>query len=394
MDVYIPSFPKMVVDLNADAATIRLTMTIYMLSYGLSQLFVGSLIDHFGRYRFSLAALFLFILTNLCIASTSSIELILVMRALQGFLISLIMMSKRSLFIDLYEGERRQQYTSLLSIVWSSAPIIAPFLGGYFEAHWGWRTNFWFLAGYAALMLALELIFSGETLGAKGPLKPRLIINAYASMLSKKDFSLGVVMLGLCYAMVIVFNMAIPFIVENRFHYSAVTTGYAALVSGLSMLSGGMLSRMLLKKPFFKKLVSSVSLLVGSALVMLLCSGILYHIAGIMAFVIVLHFLQGFIYNVYFTYLLTRFPQYAGMSGGITSGGGYLVTSLASYGIAGILAVNNPQALAISYVILSVLLAGILFLVRSAEVFRNPGSTVTKEHGAAKMLVSDDDDRA
>ncbi|MBZ4191907.1 MFS transporter [Niabella sp. 3A5MI-3] len=374
MDVYIPSFPRMAADLGADESAIRLTMTVYLISYGLSQLFAGSLIDHFGRYRFGLVSLFLFMITNLVIIHSSTIGLVLVMRAVQGLLISLIMMSKRSLFVDLYEGAKRQHYTSLLSIVWSSAPIIAPFLGGYFEAHFGWRANFWFLAGYAAIMFLLELVFSGETLKVRGPLQPKLVLNAYSFMLTKKDFTLGIVMLGLSYAMVIIFNMAIPFIMENRFHFTAVETGYAALASGLAMLFGGITSRVLLKKDFFRKLLMAVLLLFITAFIMMLSSGMQNHILVMMAFVILLHFLQGFLYNVYFTYLLTRFPQYAGMSGGITSGGAYLVTSVASYAIAGFLSIDDQQTLSASYLILSLLLGGIVMLLKFSGVFRQPAA--------------------
>ncbi len=364
LDVYIPSFPQMVSDLHTNEAAVRLTLTVYLISYGASQLFVGSFIDHFGRYRFGLSALFLFMLTNIVILYTHTIGLIWVMRGIQGLLISLIMMSKRSLFIDLYEGERRQHYTSLLSIVWSSAPIIAPFLGGYFEKHFGWRANFWFLAVYAAVMLVLELIYSGETLKTPGPFRFKLIWKAYESMLRNADFSYGIILLGLSYSMVMVFNMTISFIVENKFHFSAVETGYAALASGLSMLCGSILSKVLIKKDFMKKLGTSVSIQVITAAIMLISGTALNHLLGIMAFVLIIHFLMGFNYNVYFTYCLTKFPQYAGMSGGVTSGGSYLVTSLVSYGVAGFLTANNQQTLAICYLTLSILVGGILILLK------------------------------
>src|SRR5690606_35483130 len=123
-----PSFPQMVEGLHTTAANVRLTMTVFLVSYGISQLFVGSLVDSFGRYRPGMGALALFALTNLWITQLNSIEWLLILRVFQGFLISVIMVAKRSYFIDVYEGERQRHYTSLLSIVWSAAPILAPFL--------------------------------------------------------------------------------------------------------------------------------------------------------------------------------------------------------------------------------------------------------------------------
>ncbi|MFB6456281.1 MFS transporter [Chitinophaga sp. Hz27] len=364
LDVYIPSFPQMVTDFGVNEAAIRMTMTVFVFSYGLSQLFVGSLIDHFGRYRFNLAALLLFMLTNVVIIYAPKIELVLAMRVLQGILISIIMMAKRSLFVDLYEGEQRRRYTSLLSIVWATAPIVAPFLGGYLGLNFGWRANFWFLTAYAGIMLVLELMFSGETLKTPGPIQLKPILKAYTNMLRNTDFSLGIIILGLSYAMMIVFNMTIPFIVENNFHLSAVETGYTALGSGVAMLLGGLLSRALIQKDFHKKLRYALLLQVGVAILFFATRGALHHILAVMSFVFLLHLLVGFVYNVYFTYCLTRFPQFAGISGGITSGGAYFVTALASNSIAAMLAENTLSTLSISYVTLSMLAGAVLIWIK------------------------------
>uniref|UniRef100_A0AAU6WN91 Major facilitator superfamily (MFS) profile domain-containing protein n=1 Tax=Chryseobacterium endophyticum TaxID=1854762 RepID=A0AAU6WN91_9FLAO len=51
-----------------------------------------------------------------------------------------------------------------MTIVWSVGPIIAPFIGGYLQKNFGWQSNFYVLAGYSALLLISEFIFSGETL--------------------------------------------------------------------------------------------------------------------------------------------------------------------------------------------------------------------------------------
>ena len=101
IDVYVPSFPQMVNDLHATPSDIRLTLSIFLISYGVSQLFVGSIVDSFGRYKIALVSLLVFVLSNIAIVVTKNIEVIFVMRALQGLVISLIMVAKRTLFIDI-----------------------------------------------------------------------------------------------------------------------------------------------------------------------------------------------------------------------------------------------------------------------------------------------------
>ncbi|RZL12349.1 MAG: MFS transporter, partial [Pedobacter sp.] len=50
-DVYIPSLPSMAADLKVSDIQVQLTLTLFLISYGVAQLFVGSLLDAFGRYR-------------------------------------------------------------------------------------------------------------------------------------------------------------------------------------------------------------------------------------------------------------------------------------------------------------------------------------------------------
>ncbi|ANH82040.1 multidrug transporter CflA [Niabella ginsenosidivorans] len=366
MDVYVPSFPQMVKDLNATTADIRFTLTIFLVSYGVSQLFVGSIVDSFGRYRACLAALLIFATANVIIVMTRSVELIFVMRAVQGVVISVVMVAKRSLFIDLYTGTQQQHYTSLLSIIWSAAPILAPFLGGYLEHNFGWRANFWFLAFYGFLLFLLELFFSGETLKQFRPFHLRSVLKTYVHMLQARDFSYGVLVLGLSYSMAIVFGMSAPFIIETVFHYSAIATGYSALLSGISLLLGGILSKWMIHRDFFRKLSVATVIQLGIALIMLAGPAFYSTIFSLMGFVMLLHFLMGFVYNIYFTYCLTRFPANAGISGGVTSGGAYIVTSLVSYGIVSMLNIHSQRTLAVSYILLSCFIGLVLVLLKNS----------------------------
>ncbi len=370
MDIYIPSFPQMVTGLQVSAADIRLTLTIYLISYGVSQLFVGSLVDSFGRYRIAMVALLLFVVSNFLITQLYNIDWLLVLRAVQGFLIAIVMVAKRSFFIDVYEGEQQKHYTSLLSIVWSSAPILAPFLGGYLEHFFGWRSNFYFLGFYSLILLILEGIFSRETIKEKRPFRLDVILGTYRQLLGAKDFSYGIIILGLCYSMVIVFNMAAPFIIENVFHYTAVQTGYSALLSGLALLLGGLLGKWLIRKPFFRKLSNGLLVQLGIAVVMYLAAPYFHSVTFMMVFVALLHFQMGYLYNVYFTYCLTRFPGAAGMSGGVTSGGGYIVNSVVSYILVSVLNVYDIKGLSVSYVILCILIGIMLLALRPVIIKR------------------------
>ncbi|HEY4334427.1 MAG TPA: MFS transporter, partial [Puia sp.] len=163
-DVYLPSLPAMAADLHVSSGTIQSTLLVFLVSAGLSQLFVGSVLDSFGRYRITMAALLLFSLASFTIANTHSIAVLFAMRAVHGITVAVIVVAKRAYFLDTFEGEKLKNYTSLFSIVWATAPIVAPFVGGYLQTAFGWHGSFYFLGFYTLASLALDGIFGGESL--------------------------------------------------------------------------------------------------------------------------------------------------------------------------------------------------------------------------------------
>ncbi|QQT25818.1 MFS transporter [Sphingobacterium spiritivorum] len=361
-DVYLPSFPEMQKMLHTNAGGIQLTLTFFLISYGISLLMAGSIVDSFGRYRIVLVALTVFLLSNVAIATVHNIHFIYLMRILQGISAAFIVVGKRAFLVDIYSGRQLQHYTSMLTIIWAMAPITAPFIGGYLQQAFGWTANFYLLAGYSLICLLIELFFSGEALQIRKPFDAQNIRQSYQHVLGAPDFSIGLVVLGFSYGMVMVFGMAAPFIVEQRFHFSAVTTGYCALLSGLGLMTGGILGKTLQNKPFFSKLVTAVTIQLALSVIMYTTSRYNPNIYVLMAFVLCLHVMSGFIYNIYFTYCLTRFPTHAGVASGLTSGGCYLVTSLASMMLIKTIKINGQEGLAVSYFVFALCIALSLFI--------------------------------
>jgi DHA1 family bicyclomycin/chloramphenicol resistance-like MFS transporter len=289
------------------------------------------------------------------------------MRILHGITVAIIVVGKRAYFMDIYAGEKLKHYTSLFSIVWASAPIIAPFLGGYLQTSLGWQSNFYFLGGLAFVIMILELIYSGESLKNFHPFQFRSIVNVYSSMLRSGDFTLGLVILALSYSMLVVFGMTSPFIIEHVFNFSPVVSGYCALLSGVSLMVGGIISKALIKKPLNAKVGVAVSLQIVFALLMIATTRLWSSIYTLMAFVVGIHLLAGFIFNSIFAYCLGRFTKNAGVASGITGGGLYIITSFFSYSIASSMHITAPALLGVAYLLLAVLLLGVFGLFRKAK---------------------------
>lgn len=252
-------------------------------------------------------------------------------------------------------------------MVWALAPITAPFIGGYLQAGWGWTANFYFLGAYSLLSLLFELRYGGEALTRLAAFRPKGVLAVYRRVLRANDFTYGMITLGISYSMVMVFAMSAPFIIEHELGFSPIITGYSALISGLGLFCGGSIGRILTDRPMFAKLriANAVEWMLAMAMFM---SGFWYfNLYSLMSFVFLAHIASGFLYNTYFTHCLTRFPKNAGIAGGITSGGGYLVTAMVSYAIVALIPITDQKSLACSYLILSAATTVLLIAATLAE---------------------------
>lgn len=376
MDVYLPSLPDMAAKLHATPAAIQLTLSVYLVSYGICQLLIGGVLDSYGRYLPSLTGLLLFSLSSLVIARTGSLQLIYLMRAIQGIMVATIVVSKRAYFLDMYTGEKLKHYTSLFSVIWSSAPIIAPFIGGFLQTHFGWYSNFYFLAYFGLLLFILELLLSGETLKVFQPFQFKTIAGAYVQMIKTKDFTAGMVVLALVYSMVLVYGMASPFLIERVMHYPATVTGNCSLASGVAILTGGLLSKYFISRPFFKKVLTAVIVQLAAVVLLTIGTGYVHNLYTLLLYVALLHVPVGFIFNTMFSYCLTRFTHNGGKASGLAGGGYIIFTSAVSYTVVSALTIKSQVWLGIGY---GVLVVAILLLFTRVKWYTPATAPVAAE---------------
>ncbi|MBL1409923.1 MFS transporter [Sphingobacterium faecale] len=368
MDIYIPSLPDMALQLNVSPSAIQLTLPIFIISYGITQFMIGGLIDRYGRYLPCLFSLFLFSMASLGIAYSDHIYFIYAMRIIQGIASGVIAVSKRAYFVDLFSGTRLKKYTSMFSVVWALAPIVAPFLGGFFQTRWGWESNFIFLGGYGFLIFVIELISGGETMKEAQAFRLSDTFHSYKKMIGTPDFTASLLIIGLLYAILIVYGMASPFLIERQLGYSATFTGYCALLSGVCVFSGGLLSRIFIQKPLYKKVLRVNGMAIAFLVVLIPLSWYYANIFTLLLYVICLHVCSGFIFNNFMSYGLTRFPKYAGKSAGLLGGGFSIITAIVSSVFVNTLKIESQPMLGTAY---AVLLIGTLFLILGVKWKQN-----------------------
>jgi len=365
-DIYLPSFPSMARELSVSEKDIQITLTSYLLSYGISQLFVGGILDSIGRYRPKLLALFLLIISSLLITMTDSILLICLLRILQGVAVSVLVVATRAIFVDIYDSERVKHYLSYFTIVWSCGPILAPFLGGYLEKLFNWHANFHFSGLYAGLIFLFEWFFSGESLPQKKKLDLAENISLYKMMLKNRIFMLGIFILGLSYSIVMLFNITGPFIIENTFHFTPVVIGYCTLILGFSWMIGGFIGKRRLTLDFKPRILQPILLQLTLIVALIITSNYAESLFIMVPFAFFIHICSGVLFTSFFTTSMLYFPKNAGTAGGLMGGLVYVITSISSFIISVSGTVTKQQGLAWRYLIIAFFLLGIILIMNQA----------------------------
>lgn len=360
-DVYLPSMPTMSKMLHISNIQVQLTLTFFLVSYGISQLFIGSILDSFGRYRIGVTSLLIFAMASIAIATTNNIYVIYLMRIIHGITVGGIVVAKRAYFIDLFSGEKLKHYLSLFSIIWSTGPIVAPFIGGYLQSAFGWESNFYFLAAFALAFAILELIFSGESLSHYVQFDIRKIAGVYLEMFKTTSFILGLAMLGFAYSMVMIYNMTGPFIIEHALKLSPIIAGYGSLILGFAWMTGGFIGKATISSPLLKKAKVNLILQLLFAILMLLSVRWVSNIYSLVFFAFLIHVGGGYTFNNFFTYCLGRFPKNGGIVSGLTGGINYVIVSIVSSGVVIAFPGKDEYNLGFSYLML--IIASILTFV-------------------------------
>lgn len=152
IDAYLPAFPNIQAALGATQIEVQQTLTAYMLAFAAMVLWHGALADTFGRRNVILVSLVVFAVGTLGCASAHSVHYLWVFRIMQGVSAGAGVVVGRAIIRDLYSDAPAARLLSLVTMIFSIAPAIAPVLGGWIVKFFDWRTIFLALLGYTILL--------------------------------------------------------------------------------------------------------------------------------------------------------------------------------------------------------------------------------------------------
>ncbi len=146
IDMYLPALPAIGSSLGAPVGQVQWTLMAFFLSLGVGQLLYGPVSDMVGRKPPLYFGLGLFTLASVGCALATDVETLVVLRFLQGLGAAAGMAIPRAVVRDLHTGNEAARIMSLLMLVFSVSPILAPLAGSGVIALAGWRGVFWAVA--------------------------------------------------------------------------------------------------------------------------------------------------------------------------------------------------------------------------------------------------------
>ncbi|MBF6174537.1 DHA2 family efflux MFS transporter permease subunit [Nocardia blacklockiae] len=165
MTIVAVANPAIMTDLHTDITKVIWVTSAYLLTYAVPLLVTGRLGDRYGPKNVYLVGLAVFTAASLWCAVSTSVEMLIAARAVQGLGAALMTPQTMAVITRTFPPDKRGAAMGLWGGVAGLATLVGPILGGVLVDWQGWNWIFYINVpiGIVAFVLALWLVPSLET---------------------------------------------------------------------------------------------------------------------------------------------------------------------------------------------------------------------------------------
>ncbi|HTJ57035.1 MAG TPA: multidrug effflux MFS transporter [Devosiaceae bacterium] len=163
IDMYLPTLPAIGTALKADTAAVQASIMSFMIAVAVGTLIYGPVSDMIGRKPPLYFGIVLYTIGAIGCALSQSIEMLIIFRFVQGVGACASFALPRAIVRDNYTGAEATQLFSLVMLVFSISPILAPSVGSLVNQFGSWREIFWVMTIAGVLTLVLCIVALKET---------------------------------------------------------------------------------------------------------------------------------------------------------------------------------------------------------------------------------------
>ncbi|MDF1655614.1 MAG: multidrug effflux MFS transporter [Coxiellaceae bacterium] len=356
VDIHVPAMPVIARQLGISVSHTQLTVSLFLLGYGMFPLLYGGLSDAFGRRNSVLLALAVLIAGSVVCAMATSASMLLVGRFIQGAGTAGCMSIPRAIMRDSYAPDQMARISSFMGIAIELSLALSPALGGFLVQHYGWHSNFVFII-VLAVFAALSVIFyfkESNIHAHKDAIKLRNMISNCKSVITNRTFirynicTIAAFSCGMAY-----FTIS-PFIIQDNLHYSAQGYGLINLYVTAAIVIGSLINALCVKK-------FGINRMATLGLALLLLSGVILLVIAVSVPLTLINFLLpcilaffalAFLFGTCMSGAMQPFAKQAGMAGSVYS----MLQTITAFIVTTIISIvphDNGQTLGITFVVLS-----------------------------------------
>lgn len=387
IDMYLPGFPAIAADLNTTVAHVSLSLSSFFIGISAGQLIYGPVLDRFGRKRPLYFGITLYLLASAACAFATSADALIILRLLQALGGCAGMVAARATVRDVFPVEENAKVFSTLMLVIGISPVIAPTLGGYISATFGWQYVFLVLTLIAAFILA-AIHFAFPTTKQPDPtksLKPSAMIKGYVGVFKEPQFYTYALTGSLASSGLYAYISGSPYVFMELYNVTEKQYGWIFALIALGLIISSQLNSVLLRI-YTSEQIIRVALLCQSLAGITLFLGTLFGLIDLFStifFIFIFLCCQGFTFPNSSALSLAPFSKNAGTAsallGAIQMGVGTLASAMVSI-------LNNKTALPMTGAMAVCAISSFSVLMVGRRLIQYKASILEVEEQTAEMI--------
>ena len=229
VDTYLPSIPEIAKYFDVNIHKVELSLSIFLIGFAIGQIFGGPISDRYGRRFGSIVGLLGYALFSFLIIFSSSIYELWIYRFLEAFFGGITVVNATAAVRDRFSGQEAAKVFSLIGMVRSLAPLLAPVFGAAIIHFFPWEGIFVFLTIYALIVA----FFIYKDLPESFTYTKQNIVESYKLVLTHKKAMKAMLVLAISFGAFFIIIAKTSYI---YIEYFGIKTDYFPIFFGINFI--------------------------------------------------------------------------------------------------------------------------------------------------------------
>ena len=217
MTIISPALTLIKNDLDISFSDTQLILTLYFIFLALGQILSGPFSDKYGRRPILILGATIYSISAFAASYSSNIEILLILRCIQGFGAAACLSVGRTILSDCFEISEAAKQMSKMTAIMAIIPISCFIFGGFLAEFLGWRINLIALGVISLILIILISLLLQETLLNKAKsVSFKNIFIVYKGLIKNNSFNFFTITTAMQTSMFFAMNGFMPYEFERK----------------------------------------------------------------------------------------------------------------------------------------------------------------------------------